>query len=136
MLQLMTWSEIIENFKLEGDLKMAAIFDSNGEKIAGTDGVTITSSEAISIWKSLVTISNDVYSLFLMESKFSCFPVDNDTLIGQSKSDVIVARKSQNLLICAVSGLNSKKSCLATVKNFAGRLVEEGTPGVPVDSLI
>lgn len=136
MLQLMSWGEIIENFKMEGQLKMAVIFDSSGEKIAETEGTTMTSTEAISLLMSLSTISSNIYGLFLMGSKFRCFHVDKDTLIGQADDNVLVAHRKQNLLICGISSLDSKTSCLGAVKNFVRRLVAEGTPGVSGDSLI
>ncbi|CAL1533510.1 unnamed protein product [Lymnaea stagnalis] len=133
MLELMTWSEIIENLKVEGQLKMAVIFDMGGAKIAQTSDAELTEDDAISVLDALQTINSSMYGLFLLRSKFICFRVDGDTLIGQADHDVFVAHRNRNLLICALSGPNKTTSCLGTVKNFAGRLVAEGSldPSVP-----
>ena len=45
MLELMTWSEIVDSLRAEGNLTMAAVFDTSGEKLAATDGVQLTKGE-------------------------------------------------------------------------------------------
>lgn len=137
MLELMTWSEIIENLQQEGNLKMAAVFDEKCQQLAGTDGAMLGSEEAYSITRIMENSLNTmIYGLFLCGTKFQCFTVDHNTVIGQAGGDVFVALRNRNLLICAVAGLGSTVSCLGTLRNFAGRLVAEGAPDSSVPSLM
>ncbi|RUS69303.1 hypothetical protein EGW08_022937 [Elysia chlorotica] len=136
MLELMTWSEIIESLQREGNLKMAAIFDEKCEQLAGTDGAMLGSEDAYSITRIMGNApSTMIYGLFLGGNKFQCLTVDHNTLIGQAGGDVFVALRSRKLLICAVAGLSSTVSCLGIVRNFVGRLVAEGAPEASVPSL-
>ncbi|GFN95240.1 profilin [Plakobranchus ocellatus] len=136
MLELMTWSEIIENLQQEGNLKMAAVFDERCQQLAVTDGAMLSSEDAFSITHIMDSPSTMIYGLFLGGNKFSCLTVDQNTLIGHAGEDVFVAFRNRNLLICAVAGLSTQVSCLGTIKNFVGRLVAEGAPDVTVPSLM
>ncbi|XP_005096934.1 uncharacterized protein LOC101854712 [Aplysia californica] len=135
MLELMSWGEIVENLRSEGNFKMAAVFDLNAEKIAESEGAVLTCEEAEMILKSLDHFSTMIYGLFLTGLKFSCISVDRDTILGQGDGNVFVGYRRGDLLVCAVSGLNSKSSCLGTVKNFVGRLVAKGVPELAVPCL-
>ncbi|KAK3799442.1 hypothetical protein RRG08_009985 [Elysia crispata] len=137
MLELMTWSEIIESLQQEGNLKMAAVFDENSQQLAGTDGAMLGSEDAFSITRIMNNSpSTMIYGLFLGGNKFQCLTIDHNTLIGQAGGDVFVALRNRNLLICAVAGLSSTVSCLGIVRNFVGRLVAEGAPEASVPSLM
>ncbi|XP_041361332.1 uncharacterized protein LOC121377413 [Gigantopelta aegis] len=138
MLELMTWNEIVNSLTAEGKLKKAAIFDMNGEKLAGTTGVRILGLEARGIVKCLAlsTPTNTIFALFVEDARYSCFVVDEDTLIGKTTSDIFVAHKSNNVLICGFSDVHSKVSCLSGVKNFARRIGGQVGPNVTVPTLI
>ena len=136
MLELMTWSEIIESLQQEGNLKMAAVFDENSQPLASTDGAMLGPEDAYSICRIMNSPSTMIYGLFLGGTKFQCLTVDQNTLIGQAGGDVFVALRNRNLLICAVAALSSTVSCLGTVRNFVGRLVAEGAPEASVPSLM
>ncbi|GFS14483.1 profilin [Elysia marginata] len=137
MLELMTWSEIIESLQQEGNLKMAAVFDEKCQQLAGTDGAMLASDDAYSITRIMNNSpSTMIYGLFLGGTKFQCLTVDHNTLIGQGAGDVFVALRNRNLLICAVAGLSSTVSCLGVVRSFVGRLVAEGAPEASVPSLM
>ncbi|CAG5128708.1 unnamed protein product [Candidula unifasciata] len=118
MLELMSWSEIIDNLKQEGQLKLAAVFDLSGNKIANTGETLITSEDAVFILKSLDNVTTVIFGLVLLGSTYVCISVDANTLIGQAKEEIFVARRNRNLMICAVSNPKSNISCLATVKKF------------------
>ncbi|KAH9491446.1 hypothetical protein Btru_032205 [Bulinus truncatus] len=127
MIELMTWSEIIENLKTEGHLKVAVIFNLNGSIIAETSGNMLAEEDGIAALRSLDFPSCLMYGLFFLGNKFNCLNVDRDTLIGQSGQDLFVAHRNRNLLICAIAGRSEEVSCLGMVKNFANRLVEDPT---------
>ncbi|XP_059151572.1 uncharacterized protein LOC131937889 isoform X2 [Physella acuta] len=136
MLELMTWTEIIEDLKVEGNFKMAAIFDLTGTKIAETSGAALTEEDAVGVMKALDAAASMLYGLFLLGSKFSCINVDPSTVIGQANGHVFVANRNQNLLVCAVSDAPSRTSCLGTVRNFISRLGTQGAPEALVPSLM
>ncbi|KAK6990994.1 profilin [Biomphalaria glabrata] len=127
MLELMTWSEIIENLKSEGQLKVAVIYDLKGSKIAETSGNMLSEEDGIAVLKSLSSVHCSIYGLFFLGNKFSCMNVDRNTLIGHAGQDLFVAYQSLNFLICAIAGRSEKVSCLGIIKNFAQRLVEDAT---------
>lgn len=124
MLELMTWSEIVDSLREDGNLKMAAVFDLQGEKLAATQGVTISKMEIIGVLRSLLAPCSNVYALFLGGTTFRCLQIDDNTLIGRGPSEVFVAYKHNDVLICGYNDFkrDSKISCLASVKNFAIKL--------------
>nr|KAG5709772.1 hypothetical protein BaRGS_032596 [Batillaria attramentaria] len=116
---------------------MAAIFDLDGEKLAATSGVTISKAEAQGLLKSLALPCTAIYALFLGEVKFQCMRVDDHTLIAKAPSEIFVAHRSNDVLICAFTDLGSKKSCLGCVRTFALKLNMEAVPdAVSAPSLI
>ncbi|XP_041357543.1 uncharacterized protein LOC121374507 [Gigantopelta aegis] len=134
----MTWNEIVNSLTAEGKLKKAAIFDLNGDKLAGTTGINILGLEARDIVKCLTLSSptNNIFALFVEDARYSCFVVDENTLIGKTTTDIFVAHKSNNVLICGFSDVNSEVSCLSGVKNFASRIGGQVGPDVAVPTLI
>ncbi|KAL8584639.1 hypothetical protein ACOMHN_002368 [Nucella lapillus] len=128
MLDLMTWSEVVDNLRTEGNLKMAAIFDLDGEKLAATQGVSISKSEVQGVLKSLQIPCTAIYALFLGGSKVSCMRVDDRTLLGRTPEDVFVAYRNNDVLICAFTALGTNNSCLCSVKNFALKLNMQPVP--------
>lgn len=137
MLELMTWSEIVDNLRVEGNLKMAAIFDLDGEKLAATSGVTMSKPEVKGLLKSLVVPCTAIYALFLGGTKFQCMRVDDRTLLAKGPMEIFVAHRSNDVLICAFTDLGSKNSCLGCVRNFALKLNMQAVPdAVAAPSLI
>lgn len=137
MLDLMTWSEIVDNLRTEGNLKMAAIFDLDGEKLAATQGISMSKSEVQGLLQSMQVPCSDIFALFLGGLKVGCMRLDDRTLIGRTADDVFVAHRSDDVLICAYAALGSKSSCLGSVKNFALKLNMQPVPdAVSTPSLI
>ncbi|BFZ16821.1 hypothetical protein BsWGS_19860 [Bradybaena similaris] len=122
MLELMSWGEIIINLQQEGQLKMVAVFDLTGNKIADSDEALITQEDAAVIMKALCAVTPIVYRVGLMGSTFNCISVDTSTLIGQTNGAIFVAHRNRNWLVCAVADPTSSISCLATVKTFMDKL--------------
>ncbi|XP_076462174.1 uncharacterized protein LOC143294673 [Babylonia areolata] len=128
MLDLMTWSEIVDNLRSEGNLKMAAIFDLDGERLGATQGVAISKSEVQGVLKSLQIPCSTIYALFLGGAKVNCLRVDERTLLGRTPEDVFVAYRNNDVLICASTALGNKSSCLGSVRNFALKLNMQPVP--------
>lgn len=127
MLELMTWNEIIENLRAEGNFKMAVLFDLKADKIAGTDGAMMDKEDAIGVMRSMDVFSTRIYGIFLAGSKFRCLTVDKDSVVGRAGDDIFVANRNDNVLICAVSRVKDDFSCLGAIKNFMGRLGVDGS---------
>ncbi|KAK7100539.1 uncharacterized protein [Littorina saxatilis] len=137
MLELMTWSEIVDNLRTEGNLSMAAIFDLDGEKMAATQGITISKSEVQSLLNSLQIPCTNIYSLYIGGSTVKCMRLDDRTLIGRAPNEVFVAHRSNDVLICAYTPIGNDSSCLGSVKTFALKLNMQAIPGaVATPSLI
>lgn len=130
MLDLMTWSEIVDSLRTEGNLKMAVIFDLEGEKLAASSGITISKPEACGLLKSLSTPCSAVFALFLGGTRFSCLRVDEVTLIGRAGDEIFVAHRSDNVLICGYSDVGAPSSCLGCVRSFALKLKMQAVPDV------
>ncbi|XP_067679703.1 profilin-3-like [Haliotis asinina] len=132
----MTWNEIVDSLISEGKLKKAAIFDLNGEKLAGTSGINITRQEAVGILKSMVFLTTNIFSLFVEAIQYSCFAVDKDTVIGRNSDGIFVAQRSKDVLICGFTDVTSEVSCLGGVRNFATKLTDQVGPVVAAPSLM
>ena len=116
---------------------MAAIFDLDGEKLAATQGVTISKAEVQGLLKSMQVPCTSIFSLFMGGLKVGCMRVDDRTLIGRTPEEVFVAHRSNDVLICAYTALGNKSSCLGSVKNFALKLNMQPVPdAVAAPSLI
>lgn len=136
MFELMTWNEIVDSLISEGKLKKAAIFDLNGEKLAGTSGINITGAEAVGILRSMVYLTTNIFSLFIEAIQYSCFAVDKDTVIGRNSDGIFVAQRSKDVLICGFTDVKSEVSCLGGVRNFATKLTDQVGPVVAAPSLM
>ncbi|KAK6180105.1 hypothetical protein SNE40_012313 [Patella caerulea] len=132
----MTWEEMVDSLTQEGKLQKAAIFDLNGEKLAGTLGIKLSKTEALSLLTCLNGRSNNIFGLFIEGELYSFFLVDDHTLIGKTQNTIFVAQRSKNVLICAFSGMKSNVSCLGGVRNFATKLALQSGPDTVVPSLI
>ncbi|XP_076441172.1 uncharacterized protein LOC143280421 [Babylonia areolata] len=138
MIDFMTWSEIVDNLLQESSLKMAAIFDLGGVRLAASEGVSISEEEAQGLLHSLHVPCPGMFALFLGGAKVSCFRLDERTLIGRTSSEVVVAHRTDNVLICGYSTLEANSSCLGSIKDFALKLGMQPTcdGGVAPSSLM
>ncbi|KAL8590749.1 hypothetical protein ACOMHN_064852 [Nucella lapillus] len=127
MLDFMPWSEIVDNLLQESKLKMAVIFDLSGVKLAASQGVTISEHEAKGVLQSLQIPANtgaasSMFGLYLGGSQVNCLRLDDRSLIGKTSSEVFVAYRADNVLVCGYSSLEGKISCLGSVRDFALKL--------------
>lgn len=125
----MDYTESIHYFLGKGKVSKAAIFDSGGKMLAGSDDISISDQDARAL-SACVSIPVDVYhrnqfGLFIGQVHYICFKVDNQTVIGLTKDELFVGHHCDNVLIVAYIPVNipdTKVSCLGEVWTFAEEL--------------
>lgn len=125
----MNWDEMMKYFVGKGKIKRAAIFDLKGKRLASTETEKhIPSDEATTLCKFLDTefqgLTQSHFGLFFGETRYICFRVTKNTIVGWTKSDFFVAHLCQDILIMgfATIELEPSFSCIGEVWTFANEL--------------
>lgn len=125
----MNWVEMLNYFIGKGKIERAAIFDVKGKCLSSSENErNIPADEAVTICKYLASefrgLTQPHFGLFFGETRYMCFRVTKNTIIGWTKSDFFVGHICQDVLIIAFSSIEiePKFSCIGEVWTFANEL--------------
>jgi len=125
----MSWEESINYFVGKGKINRAAIYDTGGKPLAGSEDLQVSDQDVRAVI-NCVSLPVDKFhkvrfGLFIEHIRYICFKVDERTLIGISREDLFVAHQCDNVLILAYIPLAAQEtnvSCLGEVWTFAEEL--------------
>lgn len=125
----MNWKEMMNYFIGKGKIKRAAIFDLKGKCLASTEKEKlIPSDEATTLSKFLGTefhgLTQSHFGLFFGETRYICFRVTKNTIVGWTTTDFFVAHLCQDILIMGFASIEVEPSfsCIGEVWTFANEL--------------
>lgn len=120
----MLWEDTLQRITGDsgGKVKTAAVFDTNGGKLAATLNFGITSNEVTGLLKCVSYPSSVPFNIYIGELLYSCYSVDNNTVLGRASSGYFVARRCDDVILLGFTDGSSKVSCLQEIRKAAERL--------------
>lgn len=123
----MLMRDVLYKLTARGKVEQAAIYNFDGEKIATTDGVELSSGEIKSLIQCLTDRKKQLVRMKIAGTTYTCMlQTSANAFVGRADESLFVACKCKRSLLVGLAHTESPGSCIYEITKFSSQIRQRG----------